>query len=161
VVKVVGIDPGFSGGIALVEDGVVTNAIRMPTIKVPVTIKGKKKTRSEYDLPAIAGMIREFSPHVVCIEKVSSRPGEGSTSSFRFGFGTGVLHGIAAGLGIDIVTVAPAKWKNYYGIGADKEESMCLARELAPDVAERVLKYKKDDGVAESILIALWAASNH
>ena len=154
--KVVSFDPGFTGGIACIEDDKVVTASRMPIISVPVTIKGKKKTRSELDMTAIAAIIRDFDPDIVVIERVSSRPGEGSTSSFRFGFGTGALHGIAIGCGYETEVVSPVTWKKHFKLSSSKDDSLEMARTLYPDISDTVLKYKKDNGVAEAILIGLW-----
>jgi len=51
----------------------------------------------------------------VVIEQVSSRPREGTASSFRFGYGAGLWHGIAVGLHLPVVFVTPRAWRAISG----------------------------------------------
>lgn len=111
-----GIDPGFSGGISIIV-GKNIFSYKMPIIKIESKVCGKKKIKTVYDLISIRAI---FNKHldknsIVVLEKVSSRPGEGTVSSFNFGRGYGNIEGLITGLlGISVVEITPAKWKKHY-----------------------------------------------
>jgi crossover junction endodeoxyribonuclease RuvC len=150
--NIISIDPGFSGAI-----GYLWERGQYGVYDAPVT---RVDGRNEFLVSAMVMKINACLPplwasqqNVCVIEKVGSRPGEGSVSSFRFGYGVGLWVGICAALAIPVVFVSPAKWKKQLGLGKDKELSLILARELFPGVS---LKRKKDDGRAEALLIGYW-----
>ena len=86
--KFCGIDPGFTGGISIFDDKMDSPIIyKMPVIKEIKVVRGKKKIKRSYDLIEIRKIFNDFldDNSVFFIEKVSSHPGEGTTSSFNFG----------------------------------------------------------------------------
>ena len=105
-----------------------------------------------------AGLFRDIAnwPLMLCpvvIEKQSARPGQGVSSTYKIGYGYGVLIGVLAALKFPVVEVAPATWKRATGLtGKDKEASRALARSLWPDC--ELLSRKGDHGRAEALLIA-------
>lgn len=162
----VGIDPGLTGAIAILKDGCPVKVIDIPTREVTFMKHNKPKIRkevSEEDLVKI--LFDEFSKetnkiHVV-IERVSSRPNEGSTSSFRFGELYGTLKTavvavkVLTGLDVNKYSVFPSVWKRAFNlIGEEKYTSLELARSKYPDIANTLLKRKKDHNRAEAILLA-------
>lgn len=151
---IVGIDPGLKGGIAYYHPNRLL-AYRTPVIEVPFVKKGKKKTRTDMDLESITHELRESAVTHVFLEKVSAMPGQGVTGMFRFGQNLGQWQGILTGLGLEYTMVTPQVWKKHHGlIGAEKGNSVELARSLWPD-NERDFKYKTaDEGRAEASLIA-------
>ena len=96
-----GVDPGKSGAIAVIYE---TNAVQI----FPMPIAGK-----EIDVGGIIGYLKiiKINNCVAYIEKVSSRPGQGVVSVFKFGFVTGILHGVFRALEIPLYTVTPQAWK--------------------------------------------------
>jgi hypothetical protein len=89
----------------------------------------------------------------VCVlEFVSSMPGQGVASVFKFGMAYGAAISICERLG-DWRTVTPRVWKKALGLSKEKRESLDLARSLWPNAP---LARVKDNGRAEALLIAEW-----
>ena len=152
-----GIDPGLSGAIATLVDGEPGDFIDMPTREV--------NGWNEVDASVVAAFMRQQrTKHAgawitACMEKVGARPGDGGTSAFRFGEGSGAIRGALEALGIPHKRAIPAVWKRHYGlIGQEKDEGRLLAIRRFPTMAEP-LKRKKDNGRADALLIALWHES--
>lgn len=92
----IGIDPGQSGGIAIIDKFQV-QVSPMPTTERDIW-KWLLETTVEYIV------IRAL------IEKVHSMPKQGVVSSFKFGMGYGVLRMALTGLGIPFEEVTPQRW---------------------------------------------------
>jgi hypothetical protein len=147
--KTLGIDPGLRGALALYSPGELT-VFDVPTIRV-----SKKDRVDAYQLGNWLDLHRNTIKRAV-IELVSAMPKQGVTSSFNFGFVTGVLHGLLAGNQIPMVTVPAVVWKRHFGlIGQDKDASRMAASRIAPAFAHHWTR-KKDDGRAEAFLLALY-----
>ena len=153
-----GCDPGQTGCIALLADGEPAGFIDMPTM--PRAAGGH-----EVNAAALAQGLRDaIRAHPAAqvfamLELVGSMPGQGLASTFRFGQSDGILRGVLGALGIGYATVAPVKWKNHYGLkGQEKDAARTLAIRRFPSVAMQLAR-KKDQGRADALLIALWAAT--
>jgi len=107
------------------------------------------------DASGFADIIVKSKASLAVIEKVNAFPKQGVSSSFRFGMGTGIIHGVIAALGFQRIEVAPSVWKRHYHLGASKEAARALALKRFPAVAQ-YLRHKHDVGRAEALLIALW-----
>jgi crossover junction endodeoxyribonuclease RuvC len=93
---------------------------------------------------------------VVGLEEVHAMPGQGVTSMFSMGKGSGLWEGIITALGMPLVRIPPQRWKKEMladGRGKDKQASIVRALELFPEAASHMAR-KKDEGRAEAILIA-------
>ena len=127
---IIGIDPGISGSICFLEDGIIKDVLEMPTMT-----EGKKNIK-------------------VVIEQVSAMPGQGVTSMFNFGQSFGILKGICSAMQLPIYFVRPAKWKKYFNlINSEKDASRTRAIEIFPYFSSNLSK-KKDSNKADAILIA-------
>ena len=93
------------------------------------------------------------------LERVFSSPQMGVRSAFSFGENFGFIRGILTSFCIPHELVLPRKWKNCFGITADKNTSIMCAQRLFPDVDLRATtKCKKPhDGKAEALLMAEYA----
>lgn len=156
--KVVGVDPGLHGGwVMLDHQGYLIAARNFP---VRHNLKSKDVTL-EIDTHTLAAQLDIFRPTHAFIENVSSRPRQ--AGAFKFGFNTGLVHGVLATLDAEIQTVPPQTWKAIYGIKrhfdenkrATKNEARAIATNLFPQSA-KLFSRVKDDGVAEAALIALY-----
>jgi hypothetical protein len=161
VTHVVGIDPGLSGGVAIVQvvDGVPREARILARTPVVWTTRKSGVRRREYDLHAMAAVLRTALEHdrglVVAIEQGGARPHQGLSSTYRTGFGVGLWQGLTVGLGCALVLVSPAAWKRAVGLlGADKRMSRLRAVERFPGLGALG---PADEGGAEAVLIALAA----
>ena len=145
--KVIGIDPGITGAIAVVGD--VYNVYDMPVIQASKS----KKQLNAYEL---AEIIKKINPDKIFVEKVYAMPGQGVSSMFNFGKTVGIIEGVIATLKIPVEFVTPQKWKRWSElIGKEKDISRTYAIQKYPMFAE-MLKRKKDIGRADAIHIAIY-----
>ena len=150
---IIAIDPGKAGAIAhLHDDGRFCCVEDMPVVGKGVSPAGLAELLRAMRNQALGGII----PSVI-IEQVGAMPGQGVTSMFSFGTSYGVALGVVAALRLPLELVVPRVWKKDMGLGKDKETSRRKALQLFPDAAE-MLKRKKDEGRAESLLLGLWYA---
>jgi len=153
--RVLGIDVGAHGAIALVAGSKLLDVHDMPAIKV--TKAGGKGSRTEISEGHLAQLIRELSPDVAWIERVGAMPKQGVASTFQFGIAYGIARGIVAALGVPTILVTPVQWKREFHLRADKQQARLLASRLFPDMADRFARIR-DDGRAEAALIASFGA---
>lgn len=140
--RIVGIDPGITGGIACLEAGKLTGLVTMPVAD---------GWCSGYDLQDI---LRLLHPDIVVVEKTQAMPKNGSIASFSLGMNTGIIYGVVETLGYPLTKMRPIDWKRANGlVGKDKKASRALATELWPEW-KASFKLVKNDGVAEAALIA-------
>ncbi|MFW6342496.1 MAG: hypothetical protein ACOC00_05700 [Halothiobacillaceae bacterium] len=147
--RVLAIDPGLSGAIALLDTESGASVWDMPTI-------GRGKAgRRRVNAAELCSLIAGCHADVGVIEQVGSRPGQGVSSTFAFGeaYGTARTAIIAAGLPIE--HVGPRQWKGMLGLGRCKEASRTRAVELFPELCQQLAR-KRDEGRAEALLIATW-----
>lgn len=141
---VIGVDPGLSGAIAWVEDGKILDVTDLPVMD------------GRIDASTLADMIESHpKPECVVIEKVSSMPGQGVASTFKFGQSYGALLGVFGALKYKIVHVTPRRWKRDMGLSSDKEMARAAAIDRWPESAH-YLSRKKDHGRAEAALLVAW-----
>ena len=150
--KVIGIDPGLSGAIAILEDKKVLSLYDMP-----VMAEGKKNKR-QLNSAQLVNIIKEninISDQIaVVVEQVNAMPGQGVTSMFNFGQTFGAIKGVCAALELPIFFVRPSKWKKYFElINSSKDSSRTKVIEMYPTLSKQLSK-KKDVNKSDAILIA-------
>lgn len=136
-----GIDPGKSGGLALIDDdGTLIDAVKMPA--------------TDGDLLDLLREWQEQYEPRAWLEFVRSSPQMGVTSAFTFGRGYGALRMALFAAGIPFTEVTPAKWQRGYklpkssvGTTAKKRVHKQRARELFPSA-------KVTHALADALLIA-------
>ena len=88
----------------------------------------------------------------ICMEQVHAMPKQGISSTWNFARAVGVISAVCELTFPNSFTlVSPQKWKKHFGLTADKNEALDLARKLFPKAP---LKLKKDINRAEALLIA-------
>ena len=151
---VIGIDPGASGAVAILEEGgKFVMVFDMPSMVIKVGSAMKNRVSPEMLADELRGYAGPGARAV--IEKVSAMPGQGVSSMFAFGESYGLARGVLAGLGIPCSTVTPQQWKKWHNVNASKDGSRAKAAQLWPLNAGD-FKRVKDDGRAEACLIAEW-----
>ncbi|HKS70363.1 MAG TPA: hypothetical protein VJQ45_08080, partial [Ktedonobacterales bacterium] len=75
-----------------------------------------------------------------------------------FGYGAGLIEGVAAGLGLPVEIIRASVWKRRADVSADKGAARERAMRLWPG-AEQKFARVRDDGRAESALLAHWVAT--
>lgn len=141
----VGIDPGAKGAIAVIAGDLVMIE-DMPTAEEALEILRKPQP---WDCR-------------VALEQVHPLPGQSCIASFTYGENFLLAKLISLCYNSSPVMVSPMRWKKYYGLKKEpnetkteyKRKSVDKARELFPQATE-LLKYSKD-GRAEALLIANW-----
>lgn len=139
---VIGIDPGASGGVAILyDDGDVRLIEKMPA------------TSSD-----LAEILRGLDGTVAYLESVHSSPQMGVSSAFKFGKNCGVIEGVLAALQMRVELVTPMKWQKAMGClakgrtlaGGDTEKknaNKAAAQRLFPAL-------KVTHAIADALLIA-------
>lgn len=140
-----GIDPGKDGAFAIIDDDGRT------------TVHPFERTEFVETCHALSRL-----PVVCCLEQVHSMPKQGVSSTFNFGKAAGYLEGVLEAFGIAYQRVTPQKWKKEFSLNNTKQNSIDVCHQLFPGVSlKRTVKCKKDhDGMAEALLMALYAKRN-
>jgi len=143
----IGIDPGKSGAIAIIDE-------------VGITVDPFDEIIYRDRLGLIGERIENGERAVCALEKVGARPMQGVSSTFEFGRNAGFIEGLLVANEIPYALVTPQRWKKEFALlKRDKDASIAEARRLFPSVSllptER--SRKDNDGMAESLLIAEWA----
>jgi hypothetical protein len=175
--RFVGIDPGKEGAIALLGAGGAVEDV----IATPLIVATTKGSRDEFDLPAIAAFFRGLADPgapdrglFVTIEKLHPMPMKkgGTIANHARGVAAGWAWMLAA-YRIPYQLVVPQTWQRamFAGTaGADtKQRAIAAAGRLFPSVClvcgcpgehppERAhaRRTKKQDGIADALLIAEW-----
>lgn len=168
----VGIDVGYSGGLAAIIDGQPLPCLfEMPTVEYTVKRRrgGETKagTETELDTARVVTILeelkRQFVPFVT-LEKAQVRPAQGVVSGSKFFGQYTEIRGVLHALKIPFEPVHPATWKADVFRGQTqsddddesvraKEVSRLKAIQLFPILSQR-LALKKTHGIAEALLIA-------
>ena len=146
---IIGIDPGLSGAIAVLESS-RKSILRLEDM--PVVPDGKKRKVSGHGLKEILKHYPRATVDMVYLERVSAMPGQGVVSMFSFGRSVGAVEAAISLLGLPLTYVTPQSWKRSAGlIGTIKDASRSKVLDLYPDAA---VTRKKDNGRADAVLIA-------
>jgi crossover junction endodeoxyribonuclease RuvC len=132
--NIIGIDPGWSGGIAYIgKMGVEAEAF------TNMTEHDIWKTITEY-----------CHKDVICyMEKVHSMPAQGVASSFKFGHNYGFVRACVMSTLTAIVDVSPMKWQGSLGCLTKGNKNVTKAR-----AQQWFPKIKVTHGIADALLIA-------
>ena len=125
----IGIDPGLSGAIVIMDMNCPIEWHRMPTMKTG--------SANRVNAPALAAIIKPYlyldKKLWAYVELVSSMPGQGVASMFSFGHSAGVIQGVLGAFEIPVTMVTPSQWKKRAGLtGQDKDASRTLAIQMFP-----------------------------
>jgi len=143
--KYLAIDPGKSGGVAVLSEDSVE------AYKCPPTFKG------------MADLIKEISKNnyyprkkIICVlEKVHAFPTDGRSSLFKFGTNYGVWMGILESNNIEYELVMPKKWQHDFKLPKIKKERKQELKTIAKCFYEKATLY-----TADAICIGLWRRAN-
>jgi crossover junction endodeoxyribonuclease RuvC len=152
-VRVLGVDPGQAGGLAIVHGGRLVKGTRMPIVK----IRGKARVDARAVVQWWGDCLVPFD--VAVIEAVHAMPRQGVSSSFQFGRMLGGIESLVYSVGVPVHYVTPAAWKRAMGLSSDKQASIDAAKVRFGSGADELLKCKADDGIAEASLIAAYWSS--
>ncbi len=153
---IIGIDPGKSGGIAVLWPSGIYQAW-----KLPATERDLWEVLNEIDHIALS----ESLNCTAFIEKVSSSPQMGVVSAFKFGRSLGLVHMGCICIGWRVEWVTAQKWQRALGLkvsgkglGQDdtskKNRNKAKAQELFPDA-------KITHALADALLLAEFGRRQH
>ena len=151
--KVLGIDVGLNGAIAIVSDGQLIELHDMPT----VSLERNNKTKRMVNAAELARLIRQGKPDYAYLERLNAMPGQGVSSMFSMGQSLGVVLGILAALDIPTTTIPPRTWQKALDVPQGKDGSRYRASQLFPAHADKFARVK-DDGRSDATLIAAYGA---
>ena len=142
----------------MLHDGEVKQVIDMPTT---ARLHGKGQQVDAYTLTSeLLAAASGHNQRRAIIEAVSAMPGQGVSSTFRFGEALGVVRGVLGALQIPVSWASPVRWKKAAGLyGKDKDAARTLALQLHPEAGD-MLTRKKDIGRADAICIAHFGSLN-
>ena len=139
--KIIGIDPGLNGAIAILENNKVKKIFEMPVMSEGK--KNKRQLNSAQLVNLLKSNIESNEETVIVVEQVNAMPGQGVTSMFNFGQTFGAIKGICAALSLPIFFVRPAKWKKHFElINSSKDASRTKAIEMYPSISNQLSKKK-------------------
>ena len=137
--RIIGVDPGLTGAIAILDGNKVINLFEMP-----VMAEGKKNKRqlnSAQLVSIIKENIKNKEETAVIVEQVNAMPGQGVTSMFNFGQTFGAIKGVCAAMQLPIFFVRPSKWKKHFElINSSKDSSRTKVIEMYPSLSNQLSK---------------------
>lgn len=141
----IGIDPGASGGIAVITPSKTVVVAMPPTERDIWVFISKIVYRSDGECVAV-------------IENVHSMPGQGVSSSFKFGQGFGGLRMALTAVGIPFDLVSPQKWQKTLGVvPRTRTETKTSHKNKLKAMAQRQFPQLKITlKTADALLIALY-----
>ena len=145
--KIIGIDPGSGGGLAVTVDGQLLELTSMP--------------ETDHDVNSF--FLRHEDADCAYLEQVHSMPGQGVASTFKFGMNYGFLRAMLTAHGIRWIDVTPPKWQSALGIRAIKDEPKTAHKNRLKGRAQQLFpKWKITLKTADAALIAYYGHSiNH
>lgn len=151
---ILGVDCGASGALSFYDK----NELIIYDMPVYEITKGKTK-RKRVDFHTLCRIINEQRPDHAFVELVSAQFGNGAAAAFSFGCAVTCVDNALIVCKIPVTYVTPQVWKKTLGCPADKDAARMRATQLMPHFAHNWDR-KKDDGRAESALIAYYGM-NH
>jgi hypothetical protein len=145
---------------AAIDPGAVSAAIAVFNDATPLFVDDIRTADGMIDGLALAKALQDMRIAQVVIENVHSMPKQGVASTFKFGMGCGIIHGVFGALRLPVTLVAPSMWKGFHRLNADKEMARALALRKWPEQHDRLAR-KKDANRAEALLIGDWYYVRH
>lgn len=151
----VGVDPGISGGIGVIDsNSKLIDKFKTPTIQIVVNNKNRN-TIDEIKVVSYFKNLNRFNRVIFCLEKVNSLPRDGHVGAFSFGTNYGFWRAIGRSFSEKFFDVMPKKWQNtmldksLLLFQDTKKVSVATASEFF------LVKLKNSEhGVADALLIA-------
>lgn len=141
--NILGIDPGRSGALAVLD----SETLQVITHDLPA------------DVPALHELIAGLPAIRVCVlEQIHAGPKMARRTIGVMFEGFGVLKGALSWRSIPVQTVRPNVWKATLNVPADKAAARRRASEFYPDCAAQ-WRLAKHDGRAEAALLAWYGLS--
>lgn len=159
----IGIDPGLRGAIASLHATEEEGAFAFGAVH-SMPVQRKRTGKNEVDVSALVELVEaltvEMDLSYCLVERVAAMPGQGVSSMLSLGDSFGSARAVATVTCSRVDYANPRTWKNRLHLTKDKNYSLTLARRYYP-AARGFLTRKLDEGRAEAILLARYAALHH
>jgi hypothetical protein len=145
---------------AAIDPGAVHAAIAVFHDAVPVFVADIGTAGDMLDATGFAHALTDMKVMRLVVENVHAMPKQGVSSTFKFGVGVGIIHGVAGALRLPLTLVTPTQWKTFHSLHADKEAARALAIRKWPEHHKHLIRKKNADR-AEALLIGDWYYVRH
>ena len=155
---VVGIDPGVSGALAIIEGEGNTWAVRS-VYDLPVVQERTSagKMRRHIDPVALYALLDGLGPvDRIVVERLNAPPGISGVAAYSLGATAATISTVLALLGLGVKLVSSSVWKRAMEVPKDKEAARQFATERFGTT--EYWRRKLDHNRAEAALIALYGA---
>ena len=156
----IGIDPGFTGSMAITNKGKLVEIISCPLLEIKTgktkvaNMKRVPETKTRVDPRGIYLALEKYRGKAKCvIEHSQAMPKQGVSSVFVYAEGYGAYLGVLSSLNIEYHEVRSSVWKAKMVLDHDKYKSIDTVLKLYPE-SSKYIKLRKDDGKAEALLLA-------
>lgn len=147
IVRVLGVDPGLSGAVAVLEDDEL------------VAVADIEAADGRVIVAPLRAFLVEWRPELAVIERVGPMPKQGISTTWKFARAYGCVEGVIEASQIPCFEITPAVWKRRVGVTADKASSRAEACRRWPSRAGWFARVK-DAGRAEAaLMVVAWCAT--
>src|SRR5262244_3367943 len=128
--RILGVDPGVSGGLAVVEITDGAAPVLVECVDIPVVGTNAKE---RVDVATIRNFIEQHKPIRALIERAQAMPKQGASSGFKYGRAIGAIEAAVTLCSIPVEIVEPSAWKRFWKLpGKDKESGQQKRLSLFP-----------------------------
>lgn len=148
--RIIGVDPGGTGALALLDGPDLISVEDMPVF----IVKRGRSNKPELNVPALRELIDLWRPEVVWFERVGGMDGQSASAAFNFGRLAGAAEALARASDARFEMESPHIWKKEMKLtGKNKDDARAMATARWPKHAA-AFRLKKHDGRAEAALLA-------
>lgn len=148
--RILGIDPGGTGAIAMIAGPDLLFVEDMPVF----IVKRGRGNKPELNIPEFQALMSAWRPEVIWFERVGGMDGQSASAAFNFGRVTGAAEALARASGARFEQESPHIWKKQLKLtGKNKDDARAMATARWPQHAAS-FRLKKHDGRAEAALLA-------
>jgi crossover junction endodeoxyribonuclease RuvC len=154
--RILGVDPGSTGALALLIGRRKIKIVDIPVVKIK---RGKRMVNWPDPILFVKALRKLGTIDHAYLEKVSANPKHGASAMFTFGRCVGIIETAIAAEGIPLTQFTSMEWKKALRVKKEKVNSRAKALALFPtsDKFSRV----KDDGRADAALIAYYGRKQY
>lgn len=145
---IIGIDPGAKGAVSIIRGHTLLSCFDL------LAADGRTDTAPLLEALQTLYVSEHKATTLVALEKPNPQPTFGAKTNHSMGRSIGAIEATVMCCGFRLEYATPSAWKKAMGLTANKADSLVMAERLWPNTG--YFKRKKDDGRAESALIAEW-----
>ena len=150
--RIIAIDPGKNGAIALREGSEIIDIVKMPETCADL--------RDHIEAVVSASALENIEV-IAYLEQVSAMPGQGVTSMFTFGNQFGHLEQVLADFRVRTIKVRPQAWQKSLSLNSVKDKSKADHKRRLKDYAQQLFPSVKVTSVnQDALLISEYAIRN-